>query len=130
MEHKAIEALKAVQIKDPETRSYSHPYELSGGMCHRVVCAIAFACDPRLLIADEPTHGLAVTTQQAVMDLIKDLITVSSTHLRAHETDSYLVFRLLLEKKKYIETTAKLYELCIQKEETSYSIPSRMDSRQ
>ena len=72
---KAIEALKAVKIKDPETRYYSYPYELSGGMCQRVVCAIALACDPRLLIADEPTTGLDITTQKAVMDLIKDLIT-------------------------------------------------------
>ena len=72
---KAIDALKAVKIKDPETRYYSYPYELSGGMCQRVVCAIALACDPRLLIADEPTTGLDITTQKAVMDLIKDLIT-------------------------------------------------------
>ena len=72
---KAIEALKAVKIKDPENRYYSYPYELSGGMCQRVVCAIALACDPRLLIADEPTTGLDITTQKAVMDLIKDLIT-------------------------------------------------------
>lgn len=71
---KAIEALKAVKIKDPENRYYSYPFELSGGMCQRVVCAIALACDPRLLIADEPTTGLDITTQKAVMDLIKDLI--------------------------------------------------------
>ena len=71
---KAIEALKAVKIKDPENRYYSYPYQLSGGMCQRVVCAIALACDPKLLIADEPTTGLDITTQKAVMDLIKDLI--------------------------------------------------------
>lgn len=71
---KAIKALKAVKIKDPENRYYSYPYELSGGMCQRVVCAIALACNPRLLIADEPTTGLDITTQKAVMDLIKDLI--------------------------------------------------------
>ena len=71
---KAIEALRAVKIKDPENRYYSYPYQLSGGMCQRVVCAIALACDPKLLIADEPTTGLDITTQKAVMDLIKDLI--------------------------------------------------------
>jgi len=71
---KAIEALKAVRIKDPESRFNAYPFELSGGMCQRIVCAIALACDPRLLIADEPTTGLDITTQKAVMDLVRDLI--------------------------------------------------------
>ena len=71
---KAIEALKAVRIKDAEARYDAYPFELSGGMCQRVVCAIALACDPRLLIADEPTTGLDITTQKAVMDLVRDLI--------------------------------------------------------
>jgi peptide/nickel transport system ATP-binding protein len=71
---KAIEALKAVRIKDAEARYEAYPFELSGGMCQRVVCAIALACDPNLLIADEPTTGLDITTQKAVMDLVRDLI--------------------------------------------------------
>ena len=71
---KAIEALEAVKIKDAEARYDAYPFELSGGMCQRVVCAIALACDPRLLIADEPTTGLDITTQKAVMDLVRDLI--------------------------------------------------------
>jgi peptide/nickel transport system ATP-binding protein len=71
---KAIEALKAVRINDPEARYDAYPFELSGGMCQRIVCAIALACDPRLLIADEPTTGLDITTQKAVMDLVRDLI--------------------------------------------------------
>ena len=71
---KAIAALEAVRIKDAEARYDAYPFELSGGMCQRVVCAIAIACDPRLLIADEPTTGLDITTQKAVMDLVRDLI--------------------------------------------------------
>ncbi|GAB6052732.1 ABC transporter ATP-binding protein [Magnetospira thiophila] len=70
---KAIEMLAKVKIVDPEQRYWSYPFELSGGMCQRVMIAIALACDPRLLIADEPTTGLDVTTQKATMDLIHDL---------------------------------------------------------
>lgn len=71
---KAIAALEAVKINDAEARYNAYPFELSGGMCQRIVSAIALACDPRLLIADEPTTGLDITTQKAVMDLVRDLI--------------------------------------------------------
>ncbi len=71
---KAIEALKAVKIRNAEERYDAYPFELSGGMCQRVVIAIALACNPRLLIADEPTTGLDITTQKAVMDLVMELI--------------------------------------------------------
>ena len=60
-------------IADPERRYGAYPFELSGGMCQRVMIAIALACRPSLLIADEPTTGLDVTTQAAVMDLITGL---------------------------------------------------------
>ncbi|WP_417672066.1 dipeptide ABC transporter ATP-binding protein [Roseibium sp.] len=70
----AIEALKAVKIRDAEARYHAYPFELSGGMCQRVVIAIALACDPKVLIADEPTTGLDITTQKAVMDLVAELI--------------------------------------------------------
>jgi peptide/nickel transport system ATP-binding protein len=70
---KAIEALKHVRIRDPEQRVDAYPFELSGGMCQRVVIAMALACQPRILIADEPTTGLDVTTQRAVMELVRDL---------------------------------------------------------
>jgi len=69
----AVDALKQVRIADPEQRYHSYPFELSGGMCQRIVIAIALACRPQLLIADEPTTGLDVTTQKAIMDLVVDL---------------------------------------------------------
>ncbi|WP_409526207.1 dipeptide ABC transporter ATP-binding protein [Nitrincola sp. MINF-07-Sa-05] len=71
---KAIKALRDVRIQDPEARYHAYPFELSGGMCQRIVIALALACDPRLLIADEPTTGLDITTQKAVMDLSLELI--------------------------------------------------------
>jgi peptide/nickel transport system ATP-binding protein len=67
---RAIAALRDVAISDPERRYGAYPFELSGGMCQRVMIAIALACRPQLLIADEPTTGLDVTTQAAVMDLV------------------------------------------------------------
>jgi len=70
----AIKALEAVRIRDAEARYEAYPFELSGGMCQRIVCAIALACDPQLLIMDEPTTGLDITTQKAVMDLVDDLV--------------------------------------------------------
>ncbi|MBE3640067.1 dipeptide ABC transporter ATP-binding protein [Mangrovicoccus algicola] len=70
---KAIDLLRQVKINDPEERVDSYPFELSGGMCQRVMIALALACSPRLLIADEPTTGLDVTTQKATMDLVRDL---------------------------------------------------------
>jgi peptide/nickel transport system ATP-binding protein len=66
----ALDLLRAVLIRDPEQRLGAYPGELSGGMCQRVMIAMAMACEPALLIADEPTTGLDVTTQQAVMDLL------------------------------------------------------------
>lgn len=71
---KAIAALKDVRINDAEARYEAYPFELSGGMCQRIVVAIALACDPKLLIADEPTTGLDITTQKAVMDLTDELV--------------------------------------------------------
>ncbi|HKZ04901.1 MAG TPA: ABC transporter ATP-binding protein [Methylomirabilota bacterium] len=70
---RAVELLARVQIPDPERRYAAYPFELSGGMCQRVMIALALACSPALLIADEPTTGLDVTTQATIMDLIREL---------------------------------------------------------
>jgi peptide/nickel transport system ATP-binding protein len=69
----ALNLLRAVQIRDPERRMDAYPHELSGGMCQRVMIAIAISCNPALLIADEPTTGLDVTTQKVVMDLLASI---------------------------------------------------------
>ena len=71
---RALELLEAVRIRDPARRLDAYPHELSGGMCQRVMIAMAIACEPALLIADEPTTGLDVTTQKTVMDLLAEII--------------------------------------------------------
>ncbi|MDB5999839.1 MAG: ddpD, partial [Rhizobacter sp.] len=69
----AVLALERVRIPDAERRYDAYPFELSGGMCQRVMIAIALACSPSMLIADEPTTGLDVTTQAVIMDLIREM---------------------------------------------------------
>ncbi len=73
IEAAAIEMLRKVHIADPERRLNAHPHQLSGGMCQRVMIALALACQPKLLIADEPTTGLDVTIQQQIVLLLKEL---------------------------------------------------------
>src|SRR6195952_127264 len=106
---KAIEILDQVRIARPRERYHAYPFELSGGMCQRVVIALALACRPQLLIADEPTTGLDVTTQKAVMDLVVELTRERgmSTILITHDLGlaaAYCDKVVVMEKGHIVET--------------------------
>jgi len=70
---RALEMLRLVRIPSPETRIDEYPHQLSGGMRQRAMIAMALACDPQILIADEPTTALDVTIQAQILDLLRDL---------------------------------------------------------
>jgi ABC-type dipeptide/oligopeptide/nickel transport system ATPase component len=74
-----VSALDRVGIRDPARRLNDYPHQLSGGMQQRVMIAMALACQPKLLVADEPTTALDVTIQKQIMDLLKEL--KGSTHM-------------------------------------------------
>ena len=107
---------KRVRIARPEERYHAYPFELSGGMCQRVVIALALACQPQLLIADEPTTGLDVTTQKAVMDLVVELTRERgmSTILITHDLGlaaAYCDRVVVMEKGKVVETAESAQHL-------------------
>ena len=106
---RAIEMLDQVRIARPRERYHAYPFELSGGMCQRVVIALALACRPQLLIADEPTTGLDVTTQKTVMDLIVELTRQRgmSTILITHDLGlaaTYCDRVMVMEKGRVVES--------------------------
>ena len=108
---KAIEILEQVRIARPRERYHAYPFELSGGMCQRVVIALALACRPQLLIADEPTTGLDVTTQKTVMELIVELTRQRgmSTILITHDLGlaaTYCDRIVVMEKGRVVESDA------------------------
>jgi peptide/nickel transport system ATP-binding protein len=108
---RAIETLEQVRIARPRERYHAYPFELSGGMCQRVVIALALACRPQLLIADEPTTGLDVTTQKAVMDLVVELTRERgmSTILITHDLGLAAVYcdRVMVMEKSHVVEDAK-----------------------
>ncbi len=109
VKEKVIDILKQVRIARPEDRYHAYPFELSGGMCQRIVIALALACRPQLMIADEPTTGLDVTTQKAVMDLVTELTRERgmSTILITHDLGlaaAYCDTVMVMEKGKVVET--------------------------
>ena len=70
---RAIEVLRRVHIPEPERRVHAYPHQLSGGMRQRAMIAMALSCNPKLLIADEPTTALDVTIQAQILDLMREL---------------------------------------------------------
>ena len=108
---RAVELLRLVRIEDPELRADAYPFELSGGMCQRVVIALALACRPKLLIADEPTTGLDVMTQKAIMELIVELTRERrmSTILITHDlglASAYCGRICVMEQGEVVESAA------------------------
>ncbi len=105
---RTIEALKLVGISDAEVRYKAYPHQLSGGMRQRVLIAMAFACNPHLIIADEPTTALDVTIQAQVLDILKDLQKKQNTSLMLITHDLSIVMNMADEI--YVMYSGKIVE--------------------
>lgn len=101
-EEKVIEMLAKVGIPDPERRAKAYPHELSGGMAQRIMIAMALACQPELLIADEPTTALDVTVQARIIELINQL-------QERHQTAVLYISHDLSLVKRVCDRTAVMY---------------------
>ncbi|WP_413301009.1 ABC transporter ATP-binding protein [Bacillus sp. 1P10SD] len=142
---KAIKLLKQVGIPHPETIFHTFPHELSGGMCQRVMIAMALSCNPQLLIADEPTTALDVTVQARILDLLNrikrefnmaillithdlgvvaemaDRVAVMYAGQIVEEADVMTIFKK--PKHPYTKGLIKSVPPLHQKDKTLYSIP-------
>ena len=105
---RTIEALKLVGISDAEMRYRAYPHQLSGGMRQRVLIAMAFACNPHLIIADEPTTALDVTIQAQVLDILKELQRKRKTSLMLITHDLSIVMNMA--DKIYVMYCGKIVE--------------------
>ena len=112
---KAIEMMKEVELPDPERLYRQYPHELSGGMRQRVMIAAAMICNPRILIADEPTTALDVTIQAQIVDLLKRMNREKKTSILFISHDLSLVKqlceRVLVMKGGYIVETGPTQEV-------------------
>ncbi|MFP9137670.1 ABC transporter ATP-binding protein [Devosia sp. XGJD_8] len=105
---RGIAALEAVGIPEPASRMNNYPFEMSGGMRQRVMIAVAVACDSELIIADEPTTALDVTTQAQVMELLLDLVETRQKSLIVVTHNLGLVSRYA--KRVYVMYAGKIIE--------------------
>lgn len=103
-----VEALAAVGIPDPESRMKNYPFQMSGGMRQRVLIAIAVACGSKLIIADEPTTALDVTTQAQVMELLQSLVNNYGTSILMVTHNLGLVTRYA--QRVYVMYAGKIVE--------------------